>query len=525
MLKDIKRQQKRLSNDYNSQTIKFRKYSKNKSNSIKSSSALNMNKTNQRKMKVKEIQQPKFKIIRQIGHGCFGFVFEALAIHRNHMRVAWKRMYKNSNKCSRELKILELLKGTNHCIQLTDFFYTYDEKSNNKKNVIQNFILECCDNDLESILRMMYKNIYQMEFINAKKIVYQILLGIKEMHDRSICHRDLKPENIFFKDNQIKIGDFGSSKQMMSFEDNTPYVVSRYYRAPELIIGIKTYSLNIDIFAVAVIFFELVTGRLPFKGKSEGEQLVEIIKNLGSPDETTKRVYRVLTGWHHKLKCFKNRANIPINQRVKSESYVSENKTVKGNYLMNCSLNNNHYTSKSNNRDPMNQSHINLNQKDFENIFNNSGDESTNHEEIIFQESDLDIPPYKLLFAECQKEVLNKKKISPIWTEKLELLLKIKPSFDCFKILDHKKDYIPEIELDIFKESYYSIYRKYSYLKQSNLQIYCLYCSYFYMLTLNRFLLKCWNLNFFERFTAEEALKHDIFYDVRDCYLQLKLPK
>ena len=76
----------------------------------------------------------------------------------------------------------------------------------------------------------------------------QILAGLKFVHGKNICHRDLKPENILMTDDErIKICDFGSAKEISAEGLNTPYIVSRYYRAPELILGCSDYSNKIDI--------------------------------------------------------------------------------------------------------------------------------------------------------------------------------------------------------------------------------------------------------------------------------------
>lgn len=70
----------------------------------------------------------------------------------------------------------------------------------------------------------------------------QILLGMAYVHEKQISHRDLKPENILMnKEGVIKICDFGSAK-MLDEKLNTPYIVSRYYRAPELILACSDYS-------------------------------------------------------------------------------------------------------------------------------------------------------------------------------------------------------------------------------------------------------------------------------------------
>lgn len=71
---------------------------------------------------------------------------------------------------------------------------------------------------------------------------------MKYVHSQKICHRDLKPENILLTDDGIiKICDFGSAKILDKEGLNTPYIVSRYYRAPELILACSDYTNKIDI--------------------------------------------------------------------------------------------------------------------------------------------------------------------------------------------------------------------------------------------------------------------------------------
>lgn len=99
--------------------------------------------------------------------------------------------------------------------------------------------------------------------------MYQLLNGLNNIHKLSIAHRDLKPENVLIsKDGIIKICDFGSSKVMDKTGKNTPYMVSRYYRAPELIMCITKYTEAIDIWAAGCILVELFTYDPIFKGKN-----------------------------------------------------------------------------------------------------------------------------------------------------------------------------------------------------------------------------------------------------------------
>ena len=117
-----------------------------------------------------------------------------------------------------------------------------------------------------------------------KQISRQLLLGLDFCHKKNIVHRDLKPENVLFtQDDQVKICDFGSSKCIKENTSSTPYIVSRYYRAPELILGKIDYNEKIDIFAAGCIIAELFTLTPLFPGKTEGLQIFEHMCLLGNP--------------------------------------------------------------------------------------------------------------------------------------------------------------------------------------------------------------------------------------------------
>ena len=189
------------------------------------------------------------------------------------------------NKVSREFEVLSELRGKPNIIQLVDFFYSLDTK----ERLIQNSVFEFCDKNLEDILKEMEK-MPPGSFIplaDIKRYIKEILNGLHHMHQLRIVHRDLKPENILLKNGEVKICDFGSSKFIdeKNFK-NTPYVVSRYYRAPELILATNKYNEAIDIWAVGCILFELLTRTPLFPGDTEGLQILEHSCVLGSPTDT-----------------------------------------------------------------------------------------------------------------------------------------------------------------------------------------------------------------------------------------------
>jgi glycogen synthase kinase 3 beta len=131
---------------------------------------------------------------------------------------------------------------------------------------------------LEDVLKGLDQKREFLPMQTVKRYVREIFNGLKSMHDLGIAHRDLKPENILLKDEKVRICDVGSSKVLdrSSHAMNTPYVVSRYYRAPELILACHKYDFSIDIWATGCIIFELLTRTPMFPGEAEGIQVVEM---------------------------------------------------------------------------------------------------------------------------------------------------------------------------------------------------------------------------------------------------------
>ena len=97
--------------------------------------------------------------------------------------------------------------------------------------------------------------------------------------------RDIKPQNLLVDPVRqvLKLCDFGSAKALVKGEPNVAYICSRYYRAPELIFGSTDYTTAIDVWSAGCVLAELLTGSPIFPGSSGVDQLVEIIKVLGTP--------------------------------------------------------------------------------------------------------------------------------------------------------------------------------------------------------------------------------------------------
>ena len=83
----------------------------------------------------------------------------------------------------------------------------------------------------------------------------------------------------------LKLCDFGSSKRLIKDEPSTAYTCSRYYRAPELLIGARDYGVAVDIWAAGCVLAEMLLSKPVFQGKNSNNQLEEILRKLGSPPE------------------------------------------------------------------------------------------------------------------------------------------------------------------------------------------------------------------------------------------------
>ena len=113
-----------------------------------------------------------------------------------------------------------------------------------------------------------------------------MLKALAYIHALGICHKDIQPNNILIdSSNNLKLCDFGSAKVMSEGESSVSYIVSRHYRAPELIFGSTSYDTSIDLWSAACIIGELILGKPLFCGGNHVEQLVEIVKVLGTPSK------------------------------------------------------------------------------------------------------------------------------------------------------------------------------------------------------------------------------------------------
>ncbi|CAF0929432.1 unnamed protein product [Adineta ricciae] len=219
-----------------------------------------------------EILNGRFEVFGSTGQGVFSNVVRAREeVNGRITEVAIKIIRNNELMNKTGWKELEYLRKLNendpddryHCLRLLSHF--------NHRNHLC-LVFEPLSMNLREVLKKYGKDV-GLSIKAVRSYTLQLMLALKHMKKCNILHADIKPDNILVNDTKLalKLCDFGSASYASDCEI-TPYLVSRFYRAPEIILGMR-YDFSIDLWSVAVTIYELYTGRVMFPGKSNNEML------------------------------------------------------------------------------------------------------------------------------------------------------------------------------------------------------------------------------------------------------------
>eukprot|EP00891_Asterochloris_glomerata_P007129 jgi/Astpho2/7129/fgenesh1_pm.00111_%23_1_t len=220
--------------------------------------------------------------IKAIGKGAYGVVCSARH-EGTKEKVAIKKItnaFENLTDAKRTLREVKLLRHLKHdnIIAVKDIMAPPNKDRFNDVYLVY----ELMDTDLHQIIR----SSQALTDDHYQYFVYQILRGLKYVHTANVLHRDLKPSNLLLNAScDLKICDFGLARTSTEQNFMTEYVVTRWYRAPELLLSCEHYTAAIDIWSVGCILAELLQRKPLFPGKDYIDQLKLIIKTLGSPTE------------------------------------------------------------------------------------------------------------------------------------------------------------------------------------------------------------------------------------------------
>jgi serine/threonine protein kinase len=206
----------------------------------------------------------RFKILKLLGKGSFGVVYQVVEEEtgKQYALKAFKRKFTSWETAMRnaEVKAMIGLKHTNivtcsEVLRHDDCLY---------------ILFELLDMDLYRMMQMRKLNDDPFSHEEIRSIIKQITQGLDYIHNHGFFHRDIKPENILIQGKTTaKIGDFGLVKEIRHPTPFTEYVSTRWYRAPENVLGSRSYNYPVDIFALGCIMAELYTFKPLFPGSSE----------------------------------------------------------------------------------------------------------------------------------------------------------------------------------------------------------------------------------------------------------------
>ena len=226
----------------------------------------------------------RYEVLQKLGKGAYGIVWKAMDKKYKQV-VALKKVFdafRNSTDAQRtyrEVIFLQDLNGHDNIIRLRNVIRA-------ENNMDLYLVFEYMEADLHLVIRAGI-----LEEVHRQYVVYQILKGLKYVHSAELIHRDLKPANILINsDVLIKLGDFGLARSVAYTGEEgdyklSEYVATRWYRAPEILLGSSKYSKAVDMWSVGCILGELIVGKPIFQGKSSLNQIEKVLELIGRPKQ------------------------------------------------------------------------------------------------------------------------------------------------------------------------------------------------------------------------------------------------
>jgi glycogen synthase kinase 3 beta len=188
------------------------------------------------------------------------------------------RRYRNS-----ELQVWREMHHPN-IVTLKHAFYT---SGDSPEELYLNIVMEFVPETVYCVMKRFGKQKRCMPRILIQLHSYQACRALAHLHASGVCHRDIKPQNLLVdttRGHVLKLCDFGSAALVGAGRPAlVAYICSRYYRAPELIFGSTTYGTAVDLWSLGCVLAEMLRGRPLFTGEDGVDQLIEIVKVLGSP--------------------------------------------------------------------------------------------------------------------------------------------------------------------------------------------------------------------------------------------------
>ncbi|KAF4966432.1 hypothetical protein FSARC_5876 [Fusarium sarcochroum] len=223
-----------------------------------------------------------FQQLEKLGEGTYATVFKGRNRQTGEL-VALKEIHLDSEEGTpstaiREISLMKELKHEN-IVGLHDVIHTENKLM---------LVFEYMDGDLKRYMDT-HGERGALKPTTIKSFMYQLLKGIDFCHQNRVLHRDLKPQNLLINSKGLlKLGDFGLARAFgIPVNTFSNEVVTLWYRAPDVLLGSRTYNTSIDIWSAGCIMAEMFTGRPLFPGTTNEDQIIRIFRIMGTPTERT----------------------------------------------------------------------------------------------------------------------------------------------------------------------------------------------------------------------------------------------
>uniref|UniRef100_A0A3Q4H0N3 Mitogen-activated protein kinase 15 n=1 Tax=Neolamprologus brichardi TaxID=32507 RepID=A0A3Q4H0N3_NEOBR len=226
----------------------------------------------------------KYDIKKRLGKGAYGIVWKAVDRQTGEI-VAVKKIFDafrnrtDAQRTFREIMFLQEFGGHPNIVKLLNVI-----RAQNDKDIY--LIFEYMDTDLHAVI----KKGTLLKDIHKRYVMYQLLKATKYLHSGTVIHRDQKPSNVLLdSDCVVKLCDFGLARSLNQIQEDsgnptlTEYVATRWYRAPEILLGSTRYTKGVDMWSLGCILGEMLLGKALFPGTSTINQIEKIMSAIPHP--------------------------------------------------------------------------------------------------------------------------------------------------------------------------------------------------------------------------------------------------
>lgn len=216
--------------------------------------------------------QDGYEVVRKVGRGKYSDVFEGIATGSGDKCVIKILKPVKKAKIKREIRILQNLCGGPNIVRLLDVVRDPASK-------VPSLIFEHVDNtDFKALYRSFCAD-------DIRYYINEVLKALDFCHSQGIMHRDVKPHNVMIDHSarKLRLIDWGLAEFYHPGKEYNVRVASRYYKGPELLVGLMLYDYSLDMWSLGCMLAGMIFQKEPFfQGSDNYDQLVRIVRVLGS---------------------------------------------------------------------------------------------------------------------------------------------------------------------------------------------------------------------------------------------------